>query len=103
MTAVRTDDNHASAKSALKICGFPFIDLSAVGHGCEDFLVGVISGRGTTRCGRWVMLEMKNLLGRGLRFTPAQLDWQARTLGFPRIIATSAEHAIKQLRELQRG
>lgn len=104
MKGCRTDANHADAARALRIFGFPFVDLSAVGHGCEDFLVGILCGR-TTRYGLWVVLEMKVDQNKGpkerLRFTPAQLEWQRKTGGFPRIVATSAEDAIRQLREMQ--
>jgi hypothetical protein len=53
---------------------------------------------------RWVLLEMKVIERKSTgytRHTPAQVKWYAQTKGFPRIIATSAEDAIKQIREMK--
>lgn len=49
--AARVDSNHAAIVQALRKCGAAVIDLSRVGDGCPDLLVGML--------GRNVLLEVK--------------------------------------------
>lgn len=61
----KTDNNQAAIVSALRQSGASVCSLASVGSGCPDLLVGY--------CGINYLLEVKNLNGRGLRFTPAEL------------------------------
>ncbi len=53
--AARTDSNQAEIVSALRKCGASVLDLSGVGEGCPDLLVGML--------GRNVLLEIKTEKG----------------------------------------
>jgi len=54
--AARIDSNHAEIVAALRKCGASVINLSRVGEGCPDLLVGML--------GRNVLLEVKAEKGR---------------------------------------
>jgi Holliday junction resolvase len=69
----RTDSNQAGIVRALKQAGASVCDLSAVGGGCPDLVVGWNGSN--------YLLEVKNLEGRGLRFTPAEREFAGRWLG----------------------
>ena len=114
MRARRTDGNHAPTLAALRALGYQCKSLHTQGGGCEDILVGtwisrpLLPGVGPSGVGMllrptWVLLEMKVIERKSTgytRHTPAQVKWYERTQGFPRIIATSAEDAVAQLRGL---
>jgi len=72
----RVDSNQAAIVRALRQAGASVCNLAAVGSGCPDLLVGW--------CGNNFVLEVKNLEGRGMRFTPAErafMDtWRGRVL-----------------------
>ncbi len=102
----RDDQNQRAIREAIEALGFPVLDLSGVGGGCEDLLVGVptrhtvaVEGYGPLRETRrvWVPVECKVP---PVRYTKAQLKWRERTPGFPRITATSAQDAVDQLRRM---
>lgn len=60
----RVDGNQKAIIQALRVAGASVCCLAAVGSGCPDLLVGF--------GGVNFLLEVKNLAGRGLRFTPAE-------------------------------
>jgi hypothetical protein len=102
----RTDAAHKAVADVLRLLKLPFLDTSAAGKGLEDFVVGL---PGCNRPGcqshspRFVLLEVKTIERQStgyVRFKPAQKKWRAMTEGFPRIVATSAEDALRQLRDL---
>ena len=108
MRARRTDQTHKGIADALRALGLPFRSLHTQGGGVQDFLVGV---RGcsepacTSHPPRWVLVEAKtprNKRGEATesQFTPAQKEWYAATEGFPRLVVTSAQDAVDQLRRM---
>ena len=64
--ARRTDANQREIMQALRALGFCVFDLSGVGGGCPDLLVG--------RSGRLWLVEVKNRAGRN-RLGAAQKDF----------------------------
>jgi len=60
----RTDGNQAAIVRALREAGASVVSLASVGGGVPDLLVG--------RNGVNFLVEVKNLAGRRLRFTPAE-------------------------------
>jgi Holliday junction resolvase len=93
MRGRKTDANQASIVSALRQVGASVVDLSAVGRGVPDLLVGF---RGQT-----YLLEVKNRLGRN-RLTADQNVFLAWWHGVPPIIVyneTDALIAIDAVRE----
>lgn len=113
MRARRTDGNHKAVLEALRRLGYPCKSLHTQGGGVEDILVGmsrvelrwIAGGPFKVMVRLWVLLEMKvakNQQGttQPSQFTRAQKEWYAKTLGFPRVVAVSAEDAIRQLRAL---
>lgn len=69
----RADDNQAEIVADLRAIGATVAILSKVGGGVPDLLVG---WRGTN-----YLFEVKNLNGRGARFTPAEGDFIASWKG----------------------
>lgn len=107
MRARRTDSNHKAVLDAIRTLGYPCMSLHAHGAGLEDIIVGLRCRLGCLHgCinNRWVTVEVKvpNKSGgvKPSKFTPAQREWYAQTEGFPRLIVTSAEDAIRQLRAM---
>lgn len=74
MNRKRSDHNQQAIVSTLRNAGASVAVLSSVGAGLPDLLVGWQ--------GRNLLVEIKNLGGRGLRFTPAERDffnnWQGQ-------------------------
>lgn len=105
MRAKRTDSNHKAVLDAIRALGYPCMSLHSHGGGLEDIIVGL-------RCAiqsclvhrRWVLVECKvpNKSGgvKPSKFTKAQREWYAQTEGFPRLIVTSAQDAVDQLRKM---
>ena len=100
----KADANHKAIADAIRILGCPVMDLSAAGNGVEDLLVGIHlrtdSWEQPLLMRQWLLVECKNLKGRGLRFTPAQKEWREKTAGWPRITVTSGQNAVDQIREM---
>jgi hypothetical protein len=94
----KDDQNQRAIREAIEALGFPVMDLSGVGGGCEDLLVGLqrrlVNGHLQHY---WLPVEVKVP---PVRYTKAQLKWRARTPGYPRITATSAQDAVDQLRRM---
>ncbi|MEY4548405.1 MAG: hypothetical protein RL685_4600 [Pseudomonadota bacterium] len=98
----KADSNQPAIKQAIEALGYPVMDLSAAGGGVEDLLVGIsrmeLSADGSRVVSHyWVPVECKV---RPISFTEAQLKWRARTHGWPRITAVSAQDAVDQLRRM---
>lgn len=88
MRAKRTDANQASIIAVLREVGATVVDLSAVGKGCPDLLVG---HRGVT-----YLLEVKNVKGRN-RLTPDQDVFYAWWRGAPVTIVRTADDALSAI------
>lgn len=108
MRARRTDQNHKAVSDAIRALGCPVKSLHTQGGGVEDLLVGVSAsevGFPGHRFKRWVLVEVKrprNKRGETTesQFTTAQREWYAQTEGFPRLVVTSAQDAVDQLRRM---
>jgi hypothetical protein len=115
--ARRTDQRHKAVLDAIRALGYPCMSLHAAGGGLEDVIVGVTYQRCVHRAlnmydsdefedaHMWVMVEVKTSKNKAgtvapSQFTPAQREWYERTSGFPRLIVTSAQDAVDQLREM---
>ena len=87
MRARRVDANHAGIAALLAQLGCSVQDLSGVGEGCPDLLVGV--------AGQNILIEIKDgdkpMSRRG--FTPAQKLWHASWRGRAHRVE-SAEQAL---------
>ncbi len=85
MRGRKTDANQSSIVSALRQVGASVVDLSAVGRGVPDLLVGFR--------GRTYLLEVKNKLGRN-RLTADQDVFLAWWHGVPPIIVYNESDAL---------
>jgi hypothetical protein len=103
------DSNQKAIADAIRLLGYPVMDLHAAGNGVEDLLVGIKRPIGPGGFARydWLLVECK--VARNKRgevtpsqYKPAQIEWRARTVEWPRITATSAQDAVSQLRALTR-
>lgn len=88
MRAKRTDANQSAIIAVLRQVGATVVDLSAVGKGCPDLLVG---HRGVT-----YLLEVKNVKGRN-RLTPDQDVFYAWWRGAPVTIVRTADEALQAI------
>lgn len=105
----KADSNQRAIVQALEALGLPVMDLSAVGGGCEDLLVGVTwtehyppPTRGMQVHHAWIPVEVKVPVSKrgAVRYTEQQKEWRVRTRFFPRITATSAQDAVDQIRRM---
>lgn len=78
--AAKTDKNQKEIVGALRMAGCTVTDLSAVGEGCPDLVVG--------RAGHNYLLEVKGPKG---KLTEAQHEWRARWNGQCATVRTIAE------------
>ncbi len=113
-TKGKADSNHGAIADAIRLLGYPVMDLHAAGNGVEDLLVGLHKtprNAGGFQCGIpvlwWVVLEAKVAryqltASTAVRYTKAQIEWREKTAGWPRITATSAQNAVDQIRALTR-
>lgn len=94
MIAARTDRNQKTVADEIREClaGSTVMDLSGVGKGVPDLLVGWR--------GRNYLIEVKNPLQRASdqKLTPVQEDWHSKWQGSA-FVATSAASAIAQIAE----
>lgn len=88
MRAKRTDANQSAIMATLRQVGATVVDLSAVGKGCPDLLVG---HRGVT-----YLLEVKNVKGKN-RTTPDQDVFYAWWRGAPVSIVRTADEALSAI------
>lgn len=88
----RRDTNHAPIVKALKAAGRSVLDLSSVGGGCPDLLVG---------WGRLHMLLMEikhdreDGGGGNHPVTENQLEWHRQWKGLPVVVVRSPEEALE--------
>lgn len=113
-THARADFNHAPIAQAIELLGYEVMDLHAAGNGVEDLLVAchrvvaryVHTGDRYQVLERfWLVVEIKrpkNKRGQATpsQFTEAQKRRHAKTEGWPRIVATSAQDAVRQIRAM---
>lgn len=109
----KRDSNHKAIAEAIRLLGFPVMDLSAAGNGVEDLLVGLrlpdrrwngsvwVDGISY----RWVVVECKVARSKrgeatASQFTKKQAEWRWLTEMWPRITVTSAQDAVEQIRGL---
>ena len=88
MRAKRTDANQSAIIAVLRQVGATVVDLSAVGKGCPDLLVG---HRGVT-----YLLEVKNVKGKN-KTTPDQDVFYAWWRGAPVTIVRTADEALSAI------
>ena len=86
--AARVDANHKQIVQGLRSSGCTVQDLSAVGKGCPDILVG--------RNGLNILIEIKTKKG---KLTSRQVEWHQAWRGNA-IVVTSIEEAIHAINEL---
>jgi hypothetical protein len=90
--------------AAIRALGYPVKSLHTQGGGVEDLLVAVTTDLMGSEQKLWLMVEVKvpNKSGtvKPSKFTPAQREWHAATEGFPRLIVTSAQDAVNQIRRM---
>lgn len=104
MRAKRTDGNHKAVTEAIRALGCPVKSLHTQGGGVEDLLVAVTTAALGTEVKHWVLVEVKKVERESTgyyRHTPAQLKWYEQTMGFPRLVVTSAQDAVNQIRRMQ--
>ncbi|OGR95463.1 MAG: hypothetical protein A2V88_15220 [Elusimicrobia bacterium RBG_16_66_12] len=105
-TQGRADSNHRAIADAIRLLGYPGMDLSHAGNGVEDLLVGArVPSAKPWPSGYWLLVECKVArykltASTAVRYTKAQIEWRKQTQGWPRIIATSAQNAVDQIRTL---
>lgn len=104
MRARRTDANHRAVVAAIRALGHPVKSLHTQGGGVEDLLVGVeYQGLLGKQMKAWVLVEIKRVERETTgyyRHTPAQLAWYAETAEYPRLVVTSAQDAVAQIRKM---
>lgn len=107
-TRGKADSNHKAIADAIRLLGYPVMDLHAAGNGVEDLLVGIkrwvppLVGE-VERL--WVVVECKVArykltASTAVRYTKAQVEWRKQTEGWPRITVTSGQDAVNQIRAL---
>jgi hypothetical protein len=99
--AAKVDRNHGEVVNALRKVGCSVQDLSAVGKGCPDLLVGV-----TCRAhdGVNLLLEVKDGAKppSARKLTPDQEQWHGHWRG-PVAIVTTVDEALDIVREIREG
>lgn len=103
----KADSNQKAIAIAIRLLGYPVMDLSHAGNGVEDLLVGLRkydSNFARYDCW-WLVVEAKvprNQRGtvQPSQFKRAQKEWRAKTEGWPRITVVSAQDAVDQIRQL---
>ena len=101
----KADSNQRAIADAIRLLGYPVMDLSRAGNGVEDLLVGLTRRLANLHLQHfWLMVECKVPVSKSgtVRYKEAQLVWRARSKGWPRITVTSAQDAVDQIRELTR-
>ena len=103
----KQDSNQKPIADAIRLLGYPVMDLSHAGGGVEDLLVGLtVPVEGFThRVKGWLLVEVKvehpeRSKTEPIRFTKAQKEWRAKTAGWPRLTVVSAQDAVDQIRAL---
>jgi len=91
--AAKTDANHAEIVQALRAIGCRVQDLSRVGGGVPDLLVGWR--------GRLALIEIKDgaKVPSARALTPDQVKWHAEWQGMPVAVVKSADEAIQAVQK----
>ncbi len=89
MRRAKRDSNHAAIVQALKAAGRSVLDLSAVGGGCPDILVGWNGGM--------LLMEIKcpRKQGGADRLMPNQKAWHVAWRGREPVVVRSVEEALR--------
>lgn len=101
-TKGRADSNQKAIADAIRLLGYPVMDLHTAGNGVEDLLVGLQVRRALSNSEQrfiWLPVEAKVP---PIRYTPAQVEWRWKTEAWPRITVTSAQDAVDQISQLTR-
>lgn len=85
------DNNQAEIVKALRKAGYVVTDMTYQGRGFPDLLL-------TDAEGNIFLVEVKNLKGRGVIFTPAQKKWFSNNK-CKIYIATEPEQILSELRQ----
>lgn len=96
MRAAKTDANQAAIVAVLRNLGCTVCDLSGVGDGCPDLLVGV--------SGRNLLMEVKDgeKPPSARQLTPAQTEWHGRWRGQVAVVCCP-EEAMELVQALRNG
>lgn len=97
--AAKVDRNHSEVVNALRLVGCNVQDLSKVGDGCPDLLIGIPTVR------KLVFAEIKDGAKPPCerRLTDAQVKWHARWNGYPVHIVESVSDALAIVAAIKRG
>lgn len=94
----KQDRNQKAIADAIRLLGYPVMDLSHAGNGVEDLLTGLtrrlVNGHIQTY---WLVVECKVP---PVKFTKRQREWREITASWPRVTVTSAQDAVDQIRRL---
>ena len=95
----RKDANHNAVVKALEMVGCNVLDLSAVGDGCPDLLIGIPTVRRLAFC------EIKDGDKPPSRrtLTPDQVEWHRQWDGYPVHIVESVSEALAIVAAIKRG
>jgi hypothetical protein len=104
----KADANQKAIADAIRMIGYPVMDLHSAGKGMEDLLVAVDKRNGAAVDRWWIVVEVKmprNARGEVTtsQFTKAQKEWREMTSHWPRLTVTSAQDAVDRISELTRG
>ena len=91
--AAKVDDTQEAIVKALRQVGCKVLSMAAIGNGAPDLLV-LVPGQGSWQeaVDALILLEVKNLDGRGAGLTPDQVKFHAQ---WPVVVVTSPEEALK--------
>lgn len=97
--AAKVDRNHGEVVNALRKVGCSVQDLSAIGKGCPDLLIGIPAVR------ELAFMEIKDGSKPPCerRLTDAQVKWHARWEGYPVHIVESVSDALAIVAAIKRG
>ena len=97
--ACRVDANHGNVVNALRMVGCNVQDLSTVGEGCPDLLIGIPTVR------ELAFMEIKDgdKIPSKRKLTPDQVEWHARWEGYPVHIVESVSEALAIVAAIKRG
>jgi hypothetical protein len=97
--AAKVDRNHGEVVNALRLVGCNVQDLSKVGDGCPDLLIGIPTVR------KLVFAEIKDGTKPPCerRLTPAQQKWHEQWEGYPVHVVESVSDALAIVAAIKRG
>lgn len=94
-TRARTDRNHTAIIRVIRQCGCSVLDLSAVGSGCPDLLIGI--------SGRNVLIEIKDgqKPASQRKLTPRQVEFHAEWRGGKVFVVNNISEAVGVINEMR--